>query len=351
VIASTSAMDRRHLLRAAEIVVVGGLALSQGACASEPGIRCQMQTDVDSDAIAAFTPVGMPTVVAGAPANACDFQELGEGLPLFKVSTGPHAMGPNPMLLLFGFETFFPSPTDPNQTQEPNTLALKPEWIGDRIQDAQVNAAVDPTLPAAERMALANYPYVNGGAPPLLPADPSSTNRPYAYGSFDSVYPDANGICTATLTASDMDYPDIPAHSVIVSIPDDGSYVSGAPTCPGTQPDTPDTHVRYEWSNFRAIVTDQSLGLEAFADVSITRDGCQANYHVSMLSPRVECTALDNMGNPVVPAQPDPTLCNPNASQKNPFGSGIHPGIQVECDQVGDPASPDYECMPTKTAP
>jgi hypothetical protein len=305
-----------------------------------------MQTSLANDAIGRFTLMGMPRVVAGAPSNACTFQQFGQGLPLLFLPSMKQK-GPNSMLLLHGFESFSPSPTDPNQSNIPNALALKAEWIGDRIQDAQVNAATDTALPAAMRAALANYPYVNGGEPPLPPADPTNVDRPYAFGKFDSVYPDSNGICTAKLTPSEMDYPEVPTHAVIVSIPGDGSYAS-----PPTLGDQVATHVRYEWKNFRAIVTTQSLGVEAFANVTITRDGCQADYQVSLLSPRVACTALDNMGNPVVPPVADQSLCNGGTTTKNPFGSGIHPGIPVSCEQVGDPANaPDFECLPTKTAP
>jgi hypothetical protein len=350
VITRTTAMNARRFLQAVSTLGAIGLALAQSTCDGQPPIRCIMQTSLSNDAIGRFTLVGMPSVVAGAPANACDFQRLGQGLPNLTLP-GPKTSGPNPMLLLLGLETFSPSPTDPNQSKVPTALALKAEWIGDRIQDAQVNAATDTSLPAAQRAALANYPYVSGGEPPLPPADPTNVNRPYAFGTFDSVYPDSNGICKATLTASEMDYPDIPAHAVIVAIPADQSYVSGDPTMPGMQGDTPATHVRYEWTNVRAIVTTESLGVEAFANVSIARDGCKADYQVSILSPRVPCTALDSMGNALVPATGDQSLCNPNAAPKNPFGSGIHPGIPVRCDQVGDPKSPDFECMPTKTAP
>jgi hypothetical protein len=348
VITPTTAMKVRRFLQAVPtLALAAGLALAQSGCESEPPIRCIMQGSQTNDAIGQFTPVGTPRVVAGAPANACDFQRLGQGLPgLF---LPPRQKGPNPMLLLHGFEAFSPSPTDPNQSNVPTALALKAEWIGDRIQDAQVNAATDMSLPAAMRAGFANYPYVNGGEPPPPPADPTNVNRPYAFGKFDSVYPDSSGICRATLTASEMDYPEVPTHAVIVGIPGDGSYASA----PGTLGDMPATHVRYEWKNFRAVVTTESLGVEAFADVRITRDGCQADYQVSILSPRVPCTATDSMGNPLAPPMADRSLCNGSATPKNPLGSGITPSISpsVSCEQVGDPMSPDFECMPTKTAP
>src|SRR5262249_21741857 len=109
---------------------------------------------------------------------------------------------------------------------------------------------------------------------------------------------------------------------------------------------------RYEWSNFRVIVTTASLGVEAFAHLIITRDGCQAEYDVSMLAPRVNCTVVDSMGNAVMPAMGDQSLCNGTAGPSNPYGSGINPNVPVHCEETGsDTQNPDFECLPTKTAP
>src|SRR5260370_16905557 len=179
------------------------------------------------------------------------------------------------------------------------------------------------------------------------PAEPNNVKRPYAFGKFDSVYPDSSGICRATLTASELNYPEVPTHAVIVGIPGDGSYASA----PGTLGDMPATHVRYEWTNFRALVTTQSLGVEAFVNVRITRDGCQADYQVSILSPRVPCTAVDDMGNALVPPTADPTLCSPTATLKNPLASGIHPAIPLTYQHVDPPPPPSFYYLPTIMPP
>jgi hypothetical protein len=339
-------MNVRRLLRTAAKLGVSGPLLAHVTCASQPAVRCTLLTSQSNDAIGLFTPVGPPRAVAGAPSNACDAVIAAQGLPTY-APPGPMSPGPDPRLLRVGFEVFFPSPSDPNETTTPNAVAIKAEWIGDRIQDAQVNAATDPAASPMQATALASYPYPNGDAPAPPPADAGNTRRPYAFGRFDSVYPDANDLCSATLAASEMDYPDVPAHKVSVSIPGDGSYASA----PGTQPDSPQTHVRYEWTNFRAIVSAESLGLQAFANLTVTRDGCAADYQVSLLTPRVPCAKLDGMGNPVMPPSGDATLCSPDAAPTNPYGSGIHPGIAVSCENVGGDANPDFECMPTRIAP
>jgi hypothetical protein len=339
-------MHARRLLNAIALIGAVGLALAQNTCASQPAVRCTLLTSQSNDAIGLLTPMGPPREIAGAPPGTCNAVIAAQGLPTY-APPGAMSSGPDPKLLLFGFEVFFPSPSDPNEATTPNSLSIKAEWIGDRIQDAQVNAAVDPAIPGAQAAALANYPYPNGDAPPPPPQDAGDVRRPYAFGRFDSVFPNADNLCTATLAASEMDYPEIPAHAVNVPIPADGSYASA----PGMQADVPLTHVRYEWTSFRAIVSPESLGLQAFATLSVTRDGCQADYQASILSPRVPCTKLDDMGNPVSPPVADASLCSPNAVGSNPFGSGIHPGIAVSCENVGNDANPDFECMPTQTAP
>jgi hypothetical protein len=349
-------MNRRTLISTAA-AVVGGivLAVAQNGCDSQPPIRCMMQTSLVNDAVARFTPVGMPTPVPGAPAMACDNAIQGQELPTYPPVTAANQSGPDPLQLRLGFETFSPSPLDSNLPSEPNTLAIKAEWIGDRIQDAQANAAFSPNLSDSARAAMAIYPYTSmNPAPPLPPDQPENTNRPYAFGKFDSTYPNADGVCTATLTPSEMDYPEVPLHQVFVAIPGDGSYVSpNADNTPGVQSSVSSTHVRYEWTNFRAVVSTQSLGVEAFAHVKITRDGCAAEYDVSMLSPRVTCTVVDPVtGNPVTPAMGDQTLCTATASASNPYGSGLTPGIPVSCEETGsDTQNPDFECLPTRKSP
>jgi hypothetical protein len=346
------ATTHRPRLRTAPVLAAMSLAVAQNTCGSQPAIRCVVQTSASNDAIGRFTPVGAPRVTPGAAAGSCDALIASRGLPGYPAATAD-PMGPNPVLLRLGLESFAPSPTDPGQSTTPSSLALKTEWIGDLIQDAQVNAATDPRLSAVQQAGLAKYPYVTTEPPRPPPDDSGRFDRPYSFGTFDSVYPDDSGVCHATLAPSDLAYPDVPAHRVVVPIPGDGSYASAnADGTPGMQADAPATHVRYDWANFRVVVSPESLGVEAFADLTVTRDGCQADYHVSILSPRVPCTALDDSGNPILPGRGDASLCVSAATATNPYGSGIEPSIPVRCEQVGfDPMAPDFECMPTKTSP
>jgi hypothetical protein len=104
--------------------------------------------------------------------------------------------------------------------------------------------------------------------------------------------------------------------------------------------------------------------------LTITQDACSQQFHVSMLAPRAQCNGQDDAGNTVA----DPTQCvaNANSTQDNypiignaggqaqAYGSGIYPGVPVQCLSIYPPAvsarargeiNADFECLPTKTAP
>ncbi len=175
-------------------------------------------------------------------------------------------------------------------------------------------------------------------------------HRPYAWGYFDTFYPDADGVCTVTLNPSDLVYPDIPAHMAMMN----------------PLADRPETHVRYEWKNVEVIVQEAAVGQQLFADLTITRDNCQAHYKVALLSPRTSCANIDDQGNTFG----DPTICSasavpdvPNPTIGQLYGSGLPDGVPVACQDLnaspaagdggggGSSAPPDWECVPTKTSP
>jgi hypothetical protein len=101
-------------------------------------------------------------------------------------------------------------------------------------------------------------------------------------------------------------------------------------------------HVKYAWTNFRAVVSADSIGTQAFADLTITRDGCSANYKVAILYPLVGCES---------DGKADDALCDPNPTETNPYGSGIGVGIATKCEDVGTGDSPNFVCVPTNMAP
>jgi hypothetical protein len=298
----TTSVNAKRILHVSSSLLVLGVALATPAGCSQPPIRC---TAALGEAIARYKVKGTVPAACGA-------------------STLPGTAAADPATFPLGVESYVPSPADPNASSEVNSMAIKAEWIGVRIQDAQNNAG------------LASYPYT--GDPPKPPPDgPPSTNFPYAWGKFDSVYPDEYGICTvSSMSASSMDYPDIPSHP---STDANGNAI--------TVPDQPDTKVKYAWSNVRTYVTASSIGVQTFANLSITQDACTISYIVSILVPRIQCASAND------PTVADPTLCDPNPNgPNNPSGSGISEDVVPSCENISsDPANPDWECLPPASDP
>lgn len=311
--------SRRPRGIAPSIGVLLGLALASAHCADQPRVRCGATS---GQVIARYESTGAPT-------GTC---------------TGVTLPGKGEAL---GLQTFVPSPADANAHDEVSSLAIKAGWIGARIADARdsaANTAQNPSL-ASMADALTNYPYGTGTPPAPPPDGPPSTSFPYAFGPFDAVYPDANDVCKVSKIApSELTYPDIPAHLV----PDpaaDPNAPAATPWIPAD--DQPETAVKYAWSNVRVIVSAESIGTQTFADLTLTRDGCSASYHASILSPRVGCGGTDAAGKAIA----DATLCDPGPTPVNPYGSGIGQGIPTSCENIGDDANPDFECVPTRMAP
>lgn len=144
--------------------------------------------------------------------------------------------------------------------------------------------------------------------------DPNEGHTAYALGKFDHVYPDDSGVCTASgFAPAELELPLVPAH-----LDDEGNPVDEQPA----------THVKYEWSNVRVVVSVDSIGTQTFADLTYTQDGCVARYRVSLLTPNVGCTAEDDE------TKTDASLCRSESDPSTGFaGSGIGQGIQVTCDE------------------
>lgn len=144
--------------------------------------------------------------------------------------------------------------------------------------------------------------------------DPEESHAAYALGKFDGVYPDDSGVCSASgFAPAELDLPLVPAHE-----DDDGNPVDEQPA----------THIKYEWSNVRVIVTVDSIGTQTFADLTYTQDGCVAHYQVSLLTPNVGCAAESDE------TKTDAALCRSESDPSIGFaGSGIGQGIATTCDE------------------
>jgi hypothetical protein len=285
------------------------LALVAGGCADQPKNKCKV---APGRAVVKYQRKGQPT-------GTCDTVALpdrGE---------------------VVGMQPFVPSPTAPGAIDEPTSFSIKPEWLGDRIAEARNKAIQDPTLMDMSE-SLTNYPYGTAAAAPA-PTDLETTRRPYALGKFGSLFPDDAGLCTAaSVNASELVYPPIPAHRY--PDPEDATNTISFAGQPATA-------VKYVWSNVRVIQTPQSPGTQTFADVAITRDGCSASYGAAILVPIVSC-GKESGGKTVA----DPTACDPNPNPTNLFGSGISQGVPTLCEDINnDPSQPNFVCVPTRTAP
>jgi hypothetical protein len=301
-----TATTAKRLARATASLALLGVVLATPAACNQPQIRC---TAALGEGIARYT-------VKGKVPTSC------------ATSTLPGTTTPDPATFPLGVESYVPSPADPNAANEVNSMAIKAEWIGARIQEAQAN--VD---------GFDNYPYLSQPAPEPPPTGAPSTNFPFAWGTFDSVYPDANGVChVSTMSASKMTYPDVPDHNQ--------KDADGKPTGPEIS-DQPQTAVEYAWTNVRTYVAASSIGVQTFGDLTITQDDCAISYRVSILVPRVQCASADD------PTRPDPTLCDPNPNgPNNPSGSGISEDVAPSCENISaDPANPDFECLPPAVDP
>ncbi len=103
-------------------------------------------------------------------------------------------------------------------------------------------------------------------------------------------------------------------------------------------PAVPATSIKYEWSNVRFYVTPAAPGTQLVGDLTYTKDGCVATYHVTAVYPSVSCQQLNADGDPVFDMAGNPVLapdlCLPEADPAagRPTGSGINPDFPVECE-------------------
>jgi hypothetical protein len=298
------------------------LVLAAAGCADQPKNRCKVAPGL---AIARYMRKGTPT---GTCTNVI--------LPAKAESVG--------------MQPFVPNPTGANAPNEATSFAIKPAWLGERIAEARDHAVQDAALKDMTD-ALVNYPYGKAADVPP-PTDLKTTRRPYAFGKFQTVFPDDHGICkAANVNPSELVYPLIPAHKY--PDPDD-------PTKTISVEEQPETAVKYAWSNVRVIQIPSSPGTQTFADLTVTRDGCSASYEVAILVPRVSCGVTDKDGKTTADAKACEANADPSPNSTNPFGSGISQGVKPSCEDISsdpakpeqnDPMHPDFVCVPTKTAP
>lgn len=147
------------------------------------------------------------------------------------------------------------------------SAALRPALAGDAVEEALVwGTDRDPAVP------------VEGLDPDTLIY---SAN---ALGSFTAGHPDAEDLCTIPDLTSTVMIPMLPALPEIPPNPDD-------PEDPGTPAveAVPARTIRHAWTNAIWLTNPDAQGTQFEADLTITEDGCTAEYHAFGLYPAIPC--------------------------------------------------------------
>ena len=148
-------------------------------------------------------------------------------------------------------------------------------------------------------------------------ADPDPAHLPYSLGDFDTAEPGDDSFCAASdLSAAEKDLPDLAA------VPDSDP----ADAEDDSQPAQAAIHARYEWQDFRVVVTAAYAGTQFLGTLSYTENGCTARYEAWGVM--AACACADENG------APDKRLCSAVADPEAGIqtGSGISPDFPVTCD-------------------
>lgn len=198
------------------------------------------------------------------------------------------------------------------------------ELVGEKVGVQTYNAVGEEQKPDLDRGSVAIQAdglgtlRDNGEAAGVTDPDPNA--KAFSLGSFTTKTP-VGQICSLG--------PMTPAQQALGEIPGED----------GGPPGQPPTSLTYTWSNVRFLVTAQYYGSQFAADVAIKRNGAECAYRAQALYPYVDCTKLDDAGEPVKDAdgklQPDDSFCAAEANPPaHPTGSGINPDFAVHCDPV-----------------
>ena len=221
-------MNTRRLYKGLTVFGVLCAAFVNTHCADEPAIKCAITSGAGGAARYKLTAMAK----TGTCAGEFPFKDLGENLAI---------------------ENYPPVNTDANRGQEVAHIALRSDYVGNRMQAAGM-LDYDPEADPAARA-----------------ADLASMSQ----GKFTSVYPDSNNLCHIE-TFDNVGTVDLPA----------GMDAAGNAL--------PATHIEYKWSNWRTIVKPSSIGGQTFATLTYTQDGCTAVYDVALLTPEVDCMTDDD---------------------------------------------------------
>jgi hypothetical protein len=106
--------------------------------------------------------------------------------------------------------------------------------------------------------------------------EPNPEDNGVSTGEFASSEPGKDKFCVApSLSTSRVRLQTIPEHTDMCV----------------TTPEQPAVDVSYAFSNVRVYTTASAYGTQLAADLTYTKDGCTALYHVAAVYPAVDCTA------------------------------------------------------------
>jgi hypothetical protein len=252
------AVASRYVLPFSVLAALGAAAGLLGfACEGEPPVRC---TIADGELSAKFYLVSLVSADGSADGGCSPLP--GD---------------------VFGVTAYVPDPTNPGGGL--SKLAIQSQTLGLLRQNGE------------------------SADPPVVDSNPA--HFAYALGTFDTVLPGPDGVCTVSQLA--------PAEIALeaVSVPSQGI-------------DQPATDLKYVWSNIRVLVTAAEIGVQITGDLTVTQDGCTGVYHVAGLWPSVSCAALDDAGNALADDAGNPVLDESQCSPTN----GVNPNAAVTCDPV-----------------
>jgi hypothetical protein len=115
------------------------------------------------------------------------------------------------------------------------------------------------------------------GAAAAAMAEPNPEDKSVSSGEFAKSEPGKDNFCVApSLSTARVRLQTIPEHTEMCV----------------TTPEQPRIDVSYAFSNVRVYTTASAYGTQLAADLTYTKDGCTALYHVAAVYPAVDCTAV-----------------------------------------------------------
>jgi len=170
-----------------------------------------------------------------------------------------------------------------------------------------------------------------------------------AAGSMVEPHPEDNGVSTGEFAKTEPGKDDFcvaptlsTAHVRLQTVPEHTDMCV-------TTPEQPAVDVSYTFSNVRVYTTTSAYATQLAADLTYTKDGCTANYHVVAVYPAVDCTAVQASTEP--PATGDDAGVAPDAFVPQGMDASSDVDAAQSEDDAGKVPDDDAACPPEETDP